>query len=134
MTQVQPVETPSPTSNGNSTVERLAAVPLPLRRVVTHSSTPSSSPPHAAQDPRENRINAKIAHNGQIIAVIGALSRILSVRVYLFFVLIGAFILGLIAAEKETYVSLAVLVAYCALTVLPLCILDDRLHRRPDDR
>lgn len=124
----QEAEAASPTSSSGSTVERLAAVPLHPRRM----AAANPPPPQNIHDTREQRLNAKIAHNGQIIAVIGALSRILSVRVYLFFVLIGAFVLGLIAAEKETYVSLAVLVAYCGLTVIPLCVLDDRLHRRPD--
>lgn len=123
----EPAEEPSTISNGNSTVQRLAAVPLTPRRTVT--AEPVRQPP---PDQREQRINAKIQHNGQIIAVIHTLTKILAVRLYLFFVLIGAFVLADIALDKGTYIALAILVAYAVLTVIPLCILDDRLHRRPD--
>lgn len=123
----EPAEEPSTISNGNSTVQRLAAVPLTPRRTVT--AEPVRQPP---PDQREQRINAKIQHNGQIIAVIHTLAKILAVRLYLFFVLIGAFVLADIALDKGTYIALAILVAYAVLTVIPLCILDDRLHRRPD--
>lgn len=123
----EPAEEPSTISNGNSTVQRLAAVPLTPRRTVT--AEPVRQPP---PDQREQRINTKIQHNGQIIAVIHTLAKILAVRLYLFFVLIGAFVLADIALDKGTYIALAILVAYAVLTVIPLCILDDRLHRRPD--
>lgn len=116
-------------SEAPSTVQRLAAVPLAPRRPTAVAPNPQSPP---RDDGREQRINAKIQHNGQIIAVIHTLAKILAVRLYLFFVLIGAFVLGMEALDKGTYVALAVLIAYAVLTVIPLCILDDRLHRRPD--
>lgn len=123
----------SPTSSESSTVERLAAVPIRPRE--RPASTAASSPPApvpARSDERETRINAKISHNGQIISIINVLAKILAVRLYLFFALIGAFVLGLIALDKGSYVALAILIAYGLLTVVPLCILDDRLHRRPE--
>lgn len=122
---------PSLTSSSAS-VERLAAVPLHPRRTATPSPVQQVPNQQNLHEAREQRINAKIQHNGKIIAVIHALSKIIAVRLYLFFTLIGAFVLADIALDKGTYIALAILVAYTVLTVIPLCILDDRLHRRPD--
>jgi len=131
MNQMNPEVEHSPDSSAPSTVQRLAAVPLSPKRTAT-TEPARQQPPQNPDVAREQRIDAKIAHNGQIITVITALSKILAIRLYLFFTLIGAFILGQNALDKGTWIALTVVVAYGMLTVLPLCILDDRLHRRPD--
>lgn len=45
---------------------------------------------------------------------------ILGGRLLLLLAVLGSFVLGLLAMQRETYPALAVLVAYCCLTVLPL--------------
>lgn len=132
MTAIPATETHSTTSNGASTVERLAAVPLPPRRLAAVAPNPPLPELGRALEAQERRINHKIEHSSKVLAVISALAAVLSVRLYLFVVLIGAFVLGLIALDKGTWIALSVLVAYATLTVIPLCVLDDRLHRRPD--
>lgn len=143
MTTIQETEPLSPTSSGSS-VTRLAAVPLPPRRATAPAVNPAHEPStqgpavnqaqvllaHVAQ--REALVDQKIHHNGQIIAVIHTLAKILAVRLYLFFALIGAFVLGWFAMDKGSWIAFAILIAYGVLTVIPLCVLDDRLHRRPE--
>ena len=95
----------------------LAPRPRPAPTAVTPSPQPQV-------DPREQRIKQSIAYNSQVLAVTNALVKVLAVRAYLFFALIGAFVLGLIALDKGTWIALSILGAYCCLTVIPLCWLD----------
>jgi hypothetical protein len=55
-----------------------------------------------------------------LIAVFTAIAKILAVRLQLLLALIGAFVLALLAMSWQSNIGLAVLAAYCCLTVIPL--------------
>lgn len=61
-----------------------------------------------------------------LLPVFGALAAVLAVRLFLFFAIIGAFILAQAALPDQTEHGLYILVAYCSLTILPLVWLDSR--------
>ena len=54
------------------------------------------------------------------------LATALSVRTLLFITLMGALILGIVAMIRPNWMGLAVLIAYAALTVIPLVVLELR--------
>lgn len=57
-------------------------------------------------------------------AAFAAIARILAVRFQLLLSLIGAFVLALGAMQSQSTAGLLVLIAFCALTVLPLVYLE----------
>ena len=59
-----------------------------------------------------------------------ALTSLLAARFLLLLSISGAFVLAVMAMRAESYAGLAVLVAYCTLTLLPLVALDVITHRR----
>lgn len=66
----------------------------------------------------------------QILTVFRALARILAVRVLLFLSLAGTFVLALMAMSKESWMGMAMAVAFALLTIGPLAWLEV-MGRRP---
>jgi len=64
------------------------------------------------------------------IGVLTALTHLLAARFLLLLAVVGAFILAVMAMPNGGYPGLAILIAYCSLTVLPLVYLDIETHRR----
>jgi hypothetical protein len=64
-----------------------------------------------------------------LLAVIALAAQTLSARALLLLSLIGAFVLAFQAMTLQTLPGLAVLVAYCLLTVVPVTILEIRGSR-----
>ena len=64
------------------------------------------------------------------IGVLTALTHLLAARFLLLLAVLGAFILAVMAMPTGGYPGLAILIAYCSLTVLPLVYLDIETHRR----
>lgn len=66
---------------------------------------------------------SRVARSDILLAVLTAISRVLAVRLQLLLALVGAFVITLLAMDQQSSIGLAILVAYCALTVLPLIVL-----------
>lgn len=135
-------QTPSPAAS----VERLAVEALPERprRVSTLKAVetigpasppvdePAPSGPITAEDPIARdairRLAAALAerrtYGEQVNAVFTAIAKMLAIRLQLLMALIGAFVLSLFAMRFQTYEGLAVVVAFCGLTILPLVWLE----------
>lgn len=64
------------------------------------------------------------APDAQLLTVFRALSRILAVRVLLFLALAGGFSLAVMAMVQQSWLSLALVVAFVLLTVGPLAYLE----------
>lgn len=60
----------------------------------------------------------------QLLAVMRAISRILAIRLLLFLSLIGGFALAVMAMVQQSWLSLALVVAFVLLTVGPLAWLE----------
>lgn len=65
-----------------------------------------------------------------IVAAFTALGYALSARLILTLSLVGAFALGVMAMRTNTVLSMCILIAYCALTVVPAAALEI-LGKRP---
>ena len=112
-------------------VERLSVVELPPRQpkrspIATPIQTPEPETPPTPRlafappeqrDPDEAVILKQAAH---------LLATALSVRALLFINLMGALILGIVAMIRPNWMGLAVLIAYAALTIIPLVVLELR--------
>jgi hypothetical protein len=86
-----------------------------MPEVVPVMPAPAPAPvPQAA--PSRPLLTVSVAMLGAMRAV----ALVLSVRLLLLLALIGAFWLGHIAMDRDSWLAFAVLVAYSALTVLPL--------------
>lgn len=59
-----------------------------------------------------------------LVAAFAALGYALSARLILTLSLIGAFALGVMAMRTNTILSMCILIAYCALTVIPSAALE----------
>lgn len=55
-----------------------------------------------------------------LLAVFAAIAKILAVRLQLLLSLVGAFVIALLAMAWQSYIGLAILGAFCLLTVIPL--------------
>lgn len=62
---------------------------------------------------------------------LGAVMRVLAVRLQLLLSLAGAFVLALGAMAWQSWPGLAILIAFCALTVLPLVWLEYHGRQAP---
>lgn len=74
----------------------------------------------AARDIEALRAADSALRNQQIMAMFGAISRILAARFLLLLALIGAFVLAIMAMQAQTTASIWILVSYCLLTIAPL--------------
>lgn len=63
-----------------------------------------------------------------IASVLAASAAVLATRVILLLGLIGAFVLAVIAAESASWLTVAVLVAYAVLVLIPLVLLETRTN------
>lgn len=108
-------------------VEREAVVALAPRRPAPTAVAPEPAPappvsaPVAAPPPRAD---------SAFIGVLAALATLLAARLLLLLSIAGAFVLALLAVRAESNGALAVLVAFCLLTVIPVVVLDVITHRR----
>lgn len=89
---------------------RIAAPPPP--------PTPDFGPAIAAAVERQAKLR-----DGATDAAYRAVASVLAVRVQLLLSLIGAFVLALFAMQWQSPAGLYVLIAFCALTILPLVAL-----------
>ena len=71
------------------------------------------------QQPPQHNVAVLLAVQGAFRAI----ALVLSVRLLLLLSLIGAFVLGYNAMQSQTWLGLAVLTAYSALTIIPLVAL-----------
>lgn len=116
----------SAASEQDTLVERESVVALP-RRVPT-----AVAQPEPVRDPAPLAVQAppppKADH--AFVGVLAALASLLAARLLLLLSIAGAFVLALLATRSESYPGLAILVAFCLLTVVPLTYLDVVTHRR----
>lgn len=75
-------------------------------------------------EPDDNAI--RLATYQAIASVIAASAAMLATRVILLLGLIGAFVLAVIAAESVSWITVAVLIAYAVLVLIPLVLLETR--------
>lgn len=110
-------------SDGDSLVEREQVVALvqPRRAPATAPEPSPSAPVATAPPPRSDHA---------FVGVLAALASLLAARLLLLLSIAGAFVLAVMAVRDGSYIGLAVLVAYCSLTLLPLVWLDVVTHRR----
>lgn len=62
--------------------------------------------------------------DSQLLTVLRAISRILAIRLLLFLSLVGGFALAVMAMVQQSWLSLALVVAFVLLTVAPLAYLE----------
>ena len=108
-----------------STVERLEAEPV--ERVRRLQPVPPAPRP-TRLEPDEGV--ARLATYQAIASVIAASASVLATRVILLLALIGAFVLAVIAAEGASWITVAVLIAYAVLVLIPLVWLETRTRWR----
>lgn len=106
----------------NNSVERLAVEEVtPRPRLVHPQPAPlPPSPPEEIKPPAAAVIVPPKVDQSRILVAILAVSRVVAVRLQLLLSLMGAFVLALMAMSHQTMLGLAILGAYCALTVIPL--------------
>lgn len=85
-------------------------------------ATPAETPPTEA--PAQPIIVQRTGIPEAIVAAFAALGYALSARLILTMSLLGAFVLGVMAMRAPSTMSLLVLIAYCALTVIPSAALE----------
>lgn len=73
---------------------------------------------------------ARLATYQAIASVIAASAAMLATRVILLLGLIGAFVLAVIAADGGSWITVAVLIAYAVLVLIPLILLETRTKWR----
>jgi FtsH-binding integral membrane protein len=119
-------------------VERLSVVEKPERQRQTESPT-SVDPFPLSPEPQTTTETSNAPASGeqtllllsQTMAVLAAIAGLTSARLLLLLVVCGAFYLATIAANTQSNASIAVLVVYAVLIVLPLVWLDSTVRRRP---
>jgi len=73
---------------------------------------------------------ARLATYQAIASVIAASAAVLATRVILLLGMIGAFVLAVIAADGRSWITVAVLIAYAVLVLIPLVLLETRTKWR----
>ena len=73
---------------------------------------------------------ARLATYQAIASVIAASAAVLATRIILLLGLVGAFVLAVIAAESASWITVAVLIAYAVLVLVPLVLLESRTYWR----
>src|ERR1700743_629562 len=108
-----------------STVERLEIEPVArVARLQTVPPTPKPTPPRIEPPAEDHRLAVYSA----IASVIAASAAVLATRVILLLGLVGAFVLAVIASESASWLTVAVLVAYAILVLIPLVLLETRTN------
>ncbi len=121
-------------------VERINVEPVSRQVEQPHYGVPPQPPPepqgqqpyvHAytqAQVAQIAAANKQVQHraalNARVMALLNAVSLIVSARILLLLAVCFGFVLALQAEGSQTKESIAVLIAWSVLTVLPLVILD----------
>ena len=102
--------------------------PRPKPTLVAVSSEPVPQPPPEIYSDRIPNVVERrmLKRHESILDMFTVFSRIIAVRFLLFLALIGAFVLALQAMDRGTIPAIAVLIAYCLLTVSPLVVLEVR--------
>jgi len=98
----------------NSSVRRLHVEEVPVRAKPVRTE-PQSISGTGSPEPK--------THDAMIAAFSG-LGYALSARALLLLTLVGAFVLAVMAMQSQTNPALAVLIAYCLLTVVPVSYLE----------
>jgi hypothetical protein len=120
-------------------VEREAVVVLPRRapqpatpEPAPVAYTPAPGPAHVAPQPPPAPpvAVAPTRADHAFVGVLGALASLLAARFLLLLSIGGAFVLAVMATRDASYVGLAILIAFCLLTVLPMTYLDVATTRR----
>lgn len=105
-----------------SSVERENVVAvLPRPKAVPQ---PEPTAPQVTEAPAPSRADQAF------VGTLAAIASMLGARALLFLALAGAFVLAVMAEQNQTYTGLAVLAAYCGLTIIPLVVLDLRVRGR----
>lgn len=108
-----------------STVERLEIEPVArVARLQTVPPTPKPTPQRI--EPQAD--DAQLGVYRAIASVLAASAAVLATRVILLLGLVGVFVLAVIAAESASWLTVAVLVAYAILVLIPLVLLETRTH------
>lgn len=76
---------------------------------------------------------ALASSNNSVLAVFKAIGIILAVRFIVLLSLVGAFALAFMAMANPTWPSIAIMISYVLLTVLPLVWLDSKSRRSPNE-
>jgi hypothetical protein len=107
----------------NSTVERLAAVPITPKTKVLQMVPPV--PPMSQQEAPEPAIIVQRQEVSDVLlAAFSALGYAVSARALLFLSLIGAFALAVMAMSRLSVEAMIILGLYCGMTLLPLVFLE----------
>ena len=100
---------------------------LPRQRPQAVPTAPEPEDPRPAPQPAQQ---APSRADQAFIGTLAAIGAVLASRLLLLLALLGAFILAVMAEQSQTYTGLAVLAAYCGLTILPLVLLDLKVRGR----
>lgn len=108
-------------------VHRLRVEPVEPRPLKSSPSETPEPPRPAPQEPPQ----APPAVSGPdaldvVLAAFTGLGYALSARALLLLSIVGAFVLAVLVIQTDKVVPLIVLIGYCALVVIPLCILEYR--------
>jgi hypothetical protein len=109
---VKPVE-----ARASASTERPPSSTEPTRSLTSSPNSEEHVPLGLSAPPEREKLPAAI------LAVFKAIAMVLAPRLQLLLALIGAFVLALLAMQWQSNIGLAILAAYCALTVIPLIAL-----------
>ena len=107
-------------------VEPEPAEPLPAPTASPSIPQPQPAAPSAlpTATPDPARLQATLARQAAVFGALQAMALIISVRLLLLLVLVGALTLAVMAMPSPTLLHLAVLAAYCILVVIPMVWLE----------
>lgn len=103
-----PPPPPQPTSGIDLTPQQMANLQLISAQIDTEKA----------------KVRVQQAMNAQIRGTLRAVAMILTVRLAILMAMIGGFIIGLMAIQWQSWVSVGVLAAYCLLVLIPLVLLE----------
>ena len=107
-------------SQNSGAVERLRVEPVePKAKLTVVQPQPTAQPTPAPTPSPTPSPYPTVA----VLTVLRSIAMVLAIRLQLLWALAGAFILALLAMSQQSYIGLAILAAYCALTVIPLVVL-----------
>lgn len=109
----------------DTTVEREGVVVVqPKPRLVQMPQAAAPAPQPMAAPAPPSRPTAPPRTDSAAIGALTAIAAVLAARLLLLLAVAFGFVLGLQAMGHQTWTSLAILCAWCALTILPLVYLD----------
>lgn len=91
-------------------------------KVLPMQNQPTSPQPK----PPETRAQVEAEYSA-LLAAFRVAARILAVRLFLFLSLLGSFALAIMATQSQSWLSVAVIALYAAVTTLPLSIIEVKL-------